>query len=224
VGSDAMDYRSVAAKNAAKPWVVQNLHHWGVSKWLVQEVRAMGVECELVPLPSSRIPDAPSSLPTSFSVLVYMPDVRRGDLYGLDRILTVARKLSHIPFELIGLTSGKIQDPPPNLRIHSRVADPTEFYEHASAVWRPSRHDGLSHMVLEALGHGRHVLWSYAFPGCAQVFEVDDAIDQITRLHELHQSGRLGINWAGVEAIANGYRPQQLKQSILTRLEHILNS
>src|SRR6266403_1239163 len=48
------------------------------------------------------------------------------------------------------------------------------FYKRASVVWRPVRHDGLSFMVLEALGHGRHVLWTYEFPGCVKVDGVSD--------------------------------------------------
>jgi hypothetical protein len=224
VGSDAVDYRPIAAKSEAAPWIVQKLHHWGVSKWMVEEVAALGVPCELVPLPSSRVPDSPSPLPAKFSVLVYVPDIRRGDLYGLDRILQVARELPEVSFELVGLTYGTISDAPKNLRTHGRVADLTSFYQQACVIWRPVRHDGMSHMVLEALGHGRHVLWSYPFPGCEKVSEVTETREHILRFYEQHQRGRLQINWEGVEAIANGYRPEQLKQNILVRLEQILNA
>lgn len=223
VGSDAVDYGKVARERRVTPWVVQKLHHWGVSPWLVQEVAALGVSCDLVHLPSSRVPDSPSPLPSRFSVLVYMPDVRRGDLYGLDRILRVARELPDVPFKLVGLVHGAIADAPGNLSIHGRIPDLTGSYHQASIVWRPARHDGLSHMVLEALGHGRHVLWSYAFPGCIKVSDASDAGEQISRLHDLHQQGRLQLNWEGVEAIRKSYRPEQLKQNILMRLEQILN-
>jgi hypothetical protein len=80
-------------------------------------------------------------------------------------------------------------------------------------------------MVLESLGHGRHVLWSYPFPGCVQVSSAADACEYISRLHSLHQQGRLGLNQEGSLFIANeGYLPQFLRGTIHSRLEQILQS
>lgn len=225
VGSDTVDQQQELAQGKAHPWVMQKVRHWAESDWMVREVGVLGLPCELVPLPSARIPDRPSPLPTEFSVLVYVPMVSRGDLYGLDLILRVARWLPHIPFELVGLYEGEIPNPPPNLKIHGRIPDLVEFYRGASVVWRPVRHDGLSFMVMEAMGHGRHVLWSYPFPGCIHVRNVEEARDEIVRLHALHQAQRLKMNCAGVHAIAEGgYLPQHLKQRIHARLEELLGS
>ncbi len=222
IGSDTLEEQQKEAKCGAAAWILQNIHHWAVSNWMVREVEALGVPCDLVPIPSSFVPDQPSPLPSKFSVLVYMPDVRAGDLYGLDRILQVARESPHIPFELVGLVYGTIPDPPPNLKIHGRIPNLQEFYKRASVVWRPVRHDGMSSMVLEALGHGRHVLWSYPFPGCVQVSSAADAREEISRLYIRHHQQDLQVNWAGPRAITEGgYRPQHLKKVILSRLESI---
>ena len=224
-GSDIMDQQQELDRGNANPWIMNFVHHWAVSEWLAREVEELGLSCEWVPLPPGNVPNQPSSLPAKFSVLVYMPDTRRSELYGLDRILQVARQLPHIPFELVGLIHGRIDDPPPNLRIHGRIPDLRQFYERASVVWRPTRHDGLSFMVLEGLGYGRHVLWSYAFPGCSQVKEANDARDMIVQLHERHQRDLLGINKEGVRVIAErGFLPQDLKRKTLTRLERILST
>ena len=223
VGSDTLDEQSSVALGQSEPWIVEGMHHWAESEWMVREVELLGISCELIPLPSARIPDQPSPLPSNFSVLVYMPDVRRGNLYGLDRILQVARQLPNVPFDLVGLLHGPIVDAPPNLRIHTRIPDLKEFYRKASVVWRPVCHDGLSFMVLEALGHARHVLWNYAFPGVTQVTTAEEAQEEISRLFELHRNSRLQPNWKGAQAIAEGgYLPQTLKGRILNRLEQIL--
>jgi len=224
VGSDAVDYKPLARDGKAEPWVVHVPHHWGVSEWMVREVLGLGVPCEMVPLPATKIPDSPSALPERFTVLVYMPDVRRGDLYGLDRILQVTRDLPHIPFEMVGLTHGRIADLPKNLRVHGRISDLTGWFQRASVVWRPVRHDGLSQMVLEGLAHGRHVLWSYPFPGCVHVKEADEARDRITTLYEQHENGCLQINWTGVEVMSDQFHPGRLRREILVRLEQILDS
>jgi hypothetical protein len=225
VGSDVLDERRDFTEGRAESWVTQTLHHWAETEWMQTEVRSLGVPCELVPLPSSRVPDRPSPLPSVFSVLVYMPAVSRASLYGLDRILEAARGLPDVAFDLVGLKEGTIPDPPRNLRIHGRIPDLTEMYRQASVLWRPVRHDGLAFMVLEALGHGRHVLWTYAFPACVQVESAADACREIRRLQGLHKQKLLHINLAGVDAVNRlGYAPQHLKREIRGRLEQILES
>jgi glycosyltransferase involved in cell wall biosynthesis len=224
-GSDTLDEQKQPVSATAEPWVLQNVRHWAVSDWMVREVEALGVPCELVPIPSSFVPEQPCPLPAKFSVLVYVPAVSRSDLYGLDRILEVARELADVSFELVGLVDGSIADPPANLRIHGRIPDLGEFYRRASVVWRPTRHDGMSSMVLEALGYGRHVLWSYPFPGSVRVSSAAEARDEIARLHALHREQKLQVNFAGTRAITEGgYQPHHLKQAILQRLGMILET
>lgn len=225
VGSDTLDQQQELAHGKANKWVMDTALHWAESIWMVREVKILGLPCELIPLPSARVPAEASALPADFSVLVYVPVVGRGELYGLDRILQAARALPHIPFELVGLYDGTIDNPPANLRIHGRIENLIGFYRRASVVWRPVRHDGLSFMVMEAMGHGRHVLWTYPFRGCLQVSEAEDAVAQIARLYELHEQKKLEINLEGVRAISEGgYLPLELRKRIHTRLEQLVEA
>jgi hypothetical protein len=225
IGSDTLSERHVVAEGKAAPWIVDQIHHWADSDWLLEEVHALGLRCDLVPLPSPLVPERPTPLPPEFSVLVYTPDTESSRLYGLDRILEVATSLPHIRFELVGLRSGQIPSPPPNMRVQGMLPNLAEVFPRTSVLWRPARHDGLSFMVMEALGHGRHVLWTYPFPGCVSVKDSADARTEIVRLHSLHQQGRLEINCAGVRGLQqNGYMPAQLKGTIRARLEAILES
>jgi len=225
LGSDVLDERRLGLADRGDAWVLHNLHHWAESDWMAREVGNLGVPCEVVPFPSPRVPESPSPLPEEFNVLVYMPTVERGELYGLDRILQVARELPGVSFDLVGLLDGPIPDAPSNLRIHGRIPNLAEFYRRSTVVWRPVRHDGISWMVLESLGHGRHVLWTYPFPGCIQVQGASDARDYIARLYELHQLRLLGINEKGVRYIASsGYHPRFLKRRVHSLLKGILES
>jgi hypothetical protein len=225
VGSDTLDEQKNVARGAADSWVLQNIHHWAESEWMVREVQSLGISCELVPLPSAFVPVKPTPLPTVFRVLVYVPTVQRADLYGLDRVLQAARSLPEIPFELVGLLDGPILNVPNNLTVYGRVSNLQMFYEKCSVVWRPVRHDGLSWMVLESLGHGRHVLWSYPFPGCTAVHDAAEAVAHISQLHTLHKQRQLRLNCDGARFIAEkGYLPSSLRESIHARLERILDS
>jgi hypothetical protein len=225
VGSDTLDQREVAKTRRLDPWVLKTIHHWADSEWIFREVAALGISCDLVPLPSARVPDRPSPMPREFCVLVYVPSVERAELYGLDMILEVARQMPQVRFELVGLRDGPLSNPPPNMQFHKRIPDLAEFYQRASIVWRANRHDGLSWMVLEALGHGRHVLWTYPFAGCIQATSASEAAGHILRLHQLHQEGRLGINSEGACFIASSeYKPQRFRSKIHSHLENILDS
>lgn len=225
LGSDVLDEQRAVLAGERDPWVLRQLHHWAESDWMVREVSALGVPCELVPFPSALVPESPTPLPDEFRVLVYVPSLERSELYGLDRILQVACELPEISFELVGLRDGPIPDAPGNLRIHGRQPNLLEAYRHCSVLWRPVRHDGVSWMVLESLGHGRHVLWTYPFPGCVQVHDATDAREQILRLYRLHQQGLLRINSDGARLMASeGYQPQLLRKRIYSLLEEILES
>lgn len=223
-GSDALDVRGWVAMGKSHPWITRRLVHWAESDWMVRELQQLDVVCHCVPLPGASIPEEPSPLPADFSVLVHVPSTNLGYLYGLDRILQVARRLPQIPFELVGLREGGIANPPENLRIHGRVPSLAEFYRRATVVWRPVRHDGLSFMVREALGHGRYVLYSYPLLGCRQVSCAEDAEEEILRLNSLHRLGCLGTNQLGVRVVAQSYSRPFLKNRILARLQTLLES
>jgi hypothetical protein len=225
VGSDTLDQKIETNAGRSDPWVLNSIHHWADSPWIFKEVESLGISCELVPLPSARVPARPLAMPKEFSVLVYVPSVERTELYGLDMIFAVARNLPQISFELVGLRDGPLRDHPPNIRSHSRIANLSAFYERASVVWRPARHDGLSWMVLESLGYGRHVLWTYPFPGCTRVESASEATAEIQRLYELHKNHKLAMNHEGVAFIQSSeYYPPKFRKIIHSRLQGILDS
>jgi len=225
LGSDTLDEFRVSGWDNADPWVLHTIEHWAESEWIAEEVRLLGASCKVVPFPSPRIPATPSPLPAEFRVLVYMPTLERSALYGFDQILAVARDLPDVPFELVGLLDGPLLDLPPNLRAHGRISDLREFYMKSTVVWRPARHDGVSWMVLEALGHGRHVLWSYPFPGCTHVASASHAREQIARLNMLHTAGRLAPNDLGAEFIErSGYQPEAMRRTTCARFKEVLAS
>ncbi len=221
VGSDVLHAQADFSEGKFDPWVARNLRHWAEVPWMVEEVRRMGLECDCVPLSSALIPAQPSFLPKQFTVLVYMPDIQKAELYGLNTILKVARELPSISFQLVGLYKGRISEAPSNLTIRGWI-HLSSVYEHVTVLWRPVRHDGLSFMVLEALGHGRHVLWSYEFPGCIRVSDAAEARRELERLYELHQKKSLRINEAGLKVIAENYHPRRVKEEILRRFREII--
>jgi glycosyltransferase involved in cell wall biosynthesis len=218
-GSDALFAKQELAQGKMDPWV-RNRIHWAVSPWLAEEVSALGINCEYV---QTSFVDSvsPAPLPEKFSVLVYAPSLEKAELYGVDLILEAARKLRNIEFKMVGLQEGSIPDCPSNLQVFGHV-DPDRFYRESTVLWRPVRHDGLPFMVLEALAHGRHVLYSYPFPGCVHVSGPNAACREMERLRDLHSSGTLALNENGRQVVRQDFNPQVVRARLLSRWKEII--
>jgi len=227
VGSDVLfAQRYLSRGGKPDPWVVHTVHHWAEVSWIAEEVRGfgLGLECDIVPVGPAHIPDSPPPLPEVFSVLVYLPLAQKAALYGLDMILQVARQLPSVHFQLAGTTKDQISDAPPNLKILGWVADTASLYRQISVLWRPVQHDGLSCMVLEALAYGRHVLYSYPFPGCIRVGGAAEACQELRRLSELHQQKCLEVNQTGLRVVSEQYHPRRIKEEMLRRFKQVILS
>jgi glycosyltransferase involved in cell wall biosynthesis len=222
-GSDTLYAKADSEAGKLDPWIGSKIH-WAATPWLAEEVRSFGIPCEYVPVNWAPTVQQPKQLPEKFSVLVYLPDMKKESLYGADRILEVARALPQIQFTVVGLRDGRLDGAPPNLSIHGWVNDMTPFYENASVLWRPVRHDGMSFMVLAALAHGRHVLWSYPFPACSHVAGAAEARKELERLNAIHAASALGMNEPGIKVVQENFTRERIREGILKRWEEIILS
>jgi hypothetical protein len=222
-GSDTLNARKDYEAGRVDPWIADKVH-WAGSPWLADEVRAMGLKCEYVPSTWVEIPDSIPPMPKKFSVLAHLPSASRVELYGIDHLFAAARKLPHIQFDVVGILPGETLEAPANVTVHGRVPSMYPFFRQASVFWRPVRHDGLAFVCLEALAHGRHVLWTYPFPGCTVAPDAVSGYQEIQRLHDLHSQGKLSVNQFGADHIAANFSPAVIREGILTRWKRIMQS
>lgn len=220
-GSDVSYAKMNYLAGKMDPWILDKVH-WAVSPWLADEVRSLGLSCEYVQASFVEPISDPAPPLEKFSVLVYLPSLEKATLYGWDQVLEVAGACRSIEFVAVGLREGRIQRIPPNIKVHGWTANLVPFLERATVLWRPVQHDGLSFMVLEALARGRHVLYSYPFPGCVQATDAATARKELERLLELHSARALGLNQAGIDVIARDFRPDKVRADILCRWEGII--
>lgn len=223
-GSDVLfAQREYDQRKCVEPWIAERIH-WAGAPWLAEEVRAMGLKCEYVPITWVRTAAQLRPLPQKFSVLCYTPNTDRLELYGIDQVLEVARAMSAVEFTLVGLLPGQKLNVPDNVQLHEWTEDMTPFYQNASVLWRPTRHDGMSFMALEALAHGRHVIWSYPSPGVIQSKHASSARIELQRLFDLHRDGRLALNYAGADFVAKSFSPDVIRDGMLDGWRKILQS
>jgi hypothetical protein len=220
-GSDTLEARKDYEAGQGDPWVADKIH-WAGSPWLAEEVRAMGLACEYVPSTWVDVPAFLPPLPKKFSILIHLPSATRMELYGIDHVFEVARRTPNVAFNVVGILPGESLRGPENVTVHGRVPSMQPFIRNASVIWRPARHDGLSFFALEALGHGRHLLWSYPFTGAVVARDATSGYAEIQRLHDLHERGLLGINQAGADHIAQHFTPATIRDGLLSRWKHII--
>lgn len=223
-GSDVLyAQREHQERKAVEPWISEQIH-WAGAPWLVEEVRAMGLSCKYVPITWVNPVASLTPLPQEFSVLCYTPTTERLELYGIDQVLEVARALPGVTFNIVGLLPGEKLDAPENVRLHGWIGDMTGFYQNATVVWRPTRHDGMSFMALEALAQGRHVIWSYPAPGVIQSRSAGTARVELERLMELHARRNLELNYAGAEFVARHFSAGMIREGMLSGWRNIIHS
>jgi hypothetical protein len=221
-GSDVLFAREQYATRRPEPWIADKVH-WAASAALATEVRALGLNCEYVQASFVAPISRPKPLPKSFSVLLYVPSLERAALYGLDSALEVARELPSVHFKIVGLKKGDTFHAPSNVAIHRWVNDINPILEESTVLWRPVRHDaGTSFMVLEALAHGRHVLYTYPHPGCICSTTVAIARSEIEKFRQLHDSGRLELNRLGMEYVAQHCSRESVRSELLKRWEQVI--
>jgi len=164
VGSDVLELRAgrtTVHSNSAEL-------NWTVTEALAQELRELGVSSSVVPIAPSWSPRV-LPIPTEPVVLAYCPS-GRDELYGWETVKLVASLCPNIEFRVLARegSSGL-----PNIRLLGTVAreEMSAIYASCTLVYRPTVHDGLSLMVLEALGFGRHVVWSSQHAACHRARE-----------------------------------------------------
>ena len=82
--------------------------------------------------------------------------------------------------------------------------------------------DGYASSVQEALLLGRHVVWTYPFAGALPANNYESLHKHVKRMLELHQQGKLGINFEGREYIKQNLPPELLVTQLQKKIREII--
>ncbi len=185
--------------------------------WLVDELREIGIKATYNPVTAVETPAEAAPLSRDFSVVTYLPEPRRA-FYGEKSVYAVARACPEIVFNVVGDGHANAAAPP-NVRFLGYVQNMAHVLDTSTVLLRMPEHDGKSMLVLEALARGRHVIWTYDFPGVHQVASVTEAINLLRTFHEQHKRGKLELNRTGMEFV----REEFSRDKIASRFEAVLD-
>ena len=198
-GTDVLIAADEYRRGNASRRIAERAIHWCDAPWLVDELAAIGVKGEHVPLPIPVLSGEAPPLPARFRALLYLPvDAFDREVFDMETLLRLPRECPEVGFTLIPSPGESLPTPlPPNLEAPGWVTDMDALYAETTVLVRLTSHDGTSFMVLEALSRGRHVIWTYPMTGVIQASGFEAVSGALRELIARQAAGRLGLNDEG---------------------------
>lgn len=134
------------------------------SELLVEELKGIGIKACRIPIVPFNSKFSLKKYPEKHSVLVYLPEGRE-EFYGRKIIKELAMREPDILFHIVA-NNGMEDLKNDNVIFHGFLnsEEMERLYEEITILVRYPEHDGMSMMVIEALGMGKHVLYKYKHP------------------------------------------------------------
>lgn len=221
LGSDILYMAQFFKANPQSLKAVHRFIHWGCAPWHVEELRKIGLEAEFVPVPIKNLrcflQEEPPKLPEQFTILSYVPE-NKGELYGLDHLLRLAKDVPEANFRIFGGKGESIVDKPSNVCFLGWIDDVRAAYRDCTVLVRMTKHDGYGGTVQEALALGRHAIWTYPFQGALHAPDYPALRQHVQRLLSLHQQGALELNMKGRDFVKSNFHPDLLAAQIQQRM------
>jgi hypothetical protein len=192
VGTDVLHAgeAEVIRQNAAG-----RIEHWADAPWLAAELGTVGIRAKFVGLsPVAEVPEMPLG-PSPLTVLTYLPEDKY-EFYGAQIVYELARRMPDVRF-LVLASERRGRVTPKNVEFIGYHDDMEPVYARCHVLVRMPDHDGMSQMVLEALNHGRYVVWNYALEGVARASDAAEAEAHLRDLNDRLRLGTLQPNDAG---------------------------
>jgi hypothetical protein len=227
VGHDVLQAQRYFPQARRSLSLAQRFTHWAGAPWLVEELGAIGIRSEFVPLPlgqsAQNLARPPDPLPPSFTVLTYFPDTQVAD-YGGELVIQLAVEFPSVRFLVVGARGAELTNVSGNVTFLGWVENMVEVYARSTVLVRMTPHDGYGGTVQEALAAGRYAIWTYPFPGALRAHDYTTLRAHVLDLLRRHQSGHLTLNEEGRRYMVSYMRPEALAEEIGSRLGRIVSS
>ena len=166
--------------------------HIAQSSWLVEELKQIGITATQMTIPSPT-PISITPLPNALTILTYLGMTVTSDFYGGQ---IIQKLINTLPYKFLILGQTKFNDLP-NVTylgtIDMNLMD--TIYKDVSVLLRLTKHDGLSHMVVESLSRGKYVIWSQKYPYCYYSTDYISTVNYLNQLANVQDLNLEGINY-----------------------------
>jgi glycosyltransferase involved in cell wall biosynthesis len=204
IGSDAMCYQGrVNLRKRFSIWVHQHFVNLALadSERVQEELRSVGIETKLLRLLPQAIVGEVKALPEKPTVLSYWSN-ERFDFYNGQTFLALAKAFPEVNFVVAKADGKGLQNIPSNVQFLGLVDNNkmSHIYQNCTCLLRMPQHDGLSAMVLEAMAHGRYVIYNYKFPFTYFAKDFGSAAKALREIINKRE-----LNFEGFDYVKNNY-------------------
>ncbi len=169
--------------------------HTADAYWLGKELAIMDVKSKVVPTVPNLKPSV-LPLPNEQALLAYLPE-KRYSFYGGDIVDKLADEFPEVKFLIVGNDGTKCKKKK-NVEYLGYVPyyEMPNVYRKVRGLIRMPAHDGLSLMVVEALLHGRYVIYSKTLPHCFYARNFEEAKKYVIKIMEMNRPNYEGAIFA----------------------------
>ncbi len=219
VGTDVLIAQEEHRLGRLASRVVDRPTHWTDAGWLVEELAAMGIRAEYVPLPIPGLAPAPLPLPDEPHVLLYLPvDAFDREVFDMETLIRLPAAFPDVAFTLVPSPAETLPGPPPPNLATPGWTDLTALWPAISVYVRLTSHDGVPFTVVEALSRGRHVIFTHTMPHTIRASGFNQVSAALGQLIGEQRAGRLMANDEGAAWARATFAPVAALDEIDRRL------
>ena len=181
------------------------------AEYLRTELEDIGIHAAFVPIVSFDLNYPVQPAPEKHMVLSYIPETRE-QFYGMEILKELARRHPEVPFCIVANDGKNDSNKLPNIHYMGRVGrqEMAELYGKCSVLFRYPKHDGMSVMVLEAMGLGRQVIYRYPFAHV--ITPENDSIEAIDAALQKVLSEPPKVNQEGSDYVKREFTKEKISE------------
>lgn len=174
------------------------------SPLLQNELASIGIKTGIVPIVPTTISFTALPMPIHHEVIAYIPETRE-EFYNMDIMKKLAQEHPSILFHVVANSGNNDNNKLSNIIYEGFLnsIQMKELYSRCSILFRYPKHDGLSMMLLEALGTGKFVLYKYKFPFVHT--PLSDSFDEINKTFVEILNSDIKVNNAAIEYVNTNF-------------------
>jgi glycosyltransferase involved in cell wall biosynthesis len=189
--------------------------------WLKDELKESGISAQLIDFKYT-FPGEPLYKYEKNSVMSYVAQARQ-EFYGIEMILQAAEKFPDIDFLLYGMNETKFVCPK-NVKLMgwTTEAEFAEGLKSTSVFLRLPKHDGFSASVIEAMGFGCEVFWTFPGTKAVCVKNSEELIDKLATKFEDIESRNFHPNQSSREFVLEKYNKEKVIKNYIQTLKEFV--
>jgi hypothetical protein len=201
---------------------INHAHHFTDASWLKEELGRIVESIKIVPFKHLNFIENNRKY-RDISVMTYMGQGREV-FYGFEELATAAKHFPSIIFHVVG-SDGKDFNAPENVIFHGWISqqEVTDLMKETPVFIRLTKHDGNSLSVVEALGNGCEVIWSYPSERTYLATSSQELIVKLDYVFTEIEKRGLIPNSLNFEYVSENFKKEVVIQNYIKEINYIID-